>query len=76
MFKLWVSVTFLTVFCIGIALIPETAMYFFWQIINPSEALEKILTLALFWVFGASLCIFSAIISVALWLFIFSWLLS
>ena len=68
MVKTWLGVFLITLFCICLALIPEAAMYFLWQVINPTETLEKIVTIALFWIGGAGLCVVFAFISTLLWI--------
>lgn len=68
MVKTWLGVILITLFCIGLALVPEAAMYFLWQAINPTETLEKIATVAIFWIGGVGLCVFFAFISTLLWI--------
>lgn len=64
----WVMLAVWSALCLGFSLIPETAMYFLWQLVNPSTQLEKIAVLALFWLGGVGLCLVFAFLGLTVWI--------
>jgi len=56
-----------TLICFCLAIIPETAMYFTWSLVNPVEPIAKILLVAVFWLGGAGLCFLFGVVGFALW---------
>jgi len=66
MFKA-LAIFIVTVFCVGIALIPETVMYFVWSLISPQTVIEKILMLVIFWFGGIGLCIAAIMLAIFIW---------
>ena len=66
---MWKFIAFIliTLICICIAVIPETAMYFLWQMVNPQTELGKILVLGIFWCGGFVFCIMFALFGFLLW---------
>ena len=49
------------------ALIPETAMWFAWHLIQPESELAKILILGIFWFGGAGLCVLFGFLGFFIW---------
>ena len=57
----------ISLLCLCFALIPETIMYFVYQIIDPTTVLEKILIFGIFWFGGVSVCVLFAVLGLMLW---------
>jgi hypothetical protein len=62
-----IFVILFSVFCLALALVPEFAMYFTWNLIHPESDLARLLVVALFWVCGAGLCVFFGFLSFMIW---------
>jgi len=62
-----IFVILFSLFCLALALVPEFAMYFTWNLIHPETDLARIACVALFWVCGAGLCVLFGFIGFILW---------
>lgn len=56
-FLFWFIGTLVSIF---IAIIPEMAMYFTYQLISPESEGARIVTLIAFWAIGSGMCVFFA----------------
>lgn len=56
-----------TILCAAFAAIPESAMYFFYHLIDPQTELMKAFIMILFWVTGAGACIAFAVAAFMFW---------
>lgn len=58
-----------TLFCMGLALVPEALMYFTYSMIAPQSELAKIALVGLFWFVGGGFCIIAAYVGLIFWVF-------
>lgn len=63
-----IAVTLITLFCLGLAVCPELAMYWSWNLIQPESELTRILLIIAFWFGGAGFCVGFGALCFYLWL--------
>lgn len=66
----WFKLFLITLISLAFAMIPETIMYFLWQLIKPGNSLERLITLGIFWFLGAGICVIFLVLGLALWTFL------
>lgn len=56
-----------SVFCLVLALFPETVMYFLYAVIDPTTSVERLLVIAVFLVAGGGLSVVFGFLGLTLW---------
>lgn len=59
---------FYSLFCLGIALLPEIIMYFVWHLIQPENQTQKIALIAVFIFGGGGLSVLAGVLGFGAWI--------
>lgn len=64
----WGLYILVSLLCLCISLLPEIAMYFLWQLVNPQDELMRVALVALFFFAGGGMCILFGFLGFAAWI--------
>lgn len=63
----WILYILASVLCGLIAILPEIAMYFLWNLVQPQDEIVRVALVALFFICGGGMCILFGFLGVAAW---------
>lgn len=64
----WGMYILASILCLCLALLPEIAMYFLWQLVSPQDELMRVLLVGLFFFAGGGMCILFGFLGFAAWI--------